>query len=157
MLVDLKSFKGYGIDALDGFAGSVHEFIFNKESKKVHGIVINSGIFLMPDLHIVNPEAVYKLDLTERRLSVNLTKKEILFSPIVSVLKKNKIFMPVIWGGTYFSYGWYQAPLFFYYVNKSASDDNSSLRNTRELKYCSVQTLEPSKGRFDDFICIVDS
>jgi len=89
--ISIRTFKGFGIDAIDGFAGSVHEFIFDERLRKIQGIVINTGIFLEPDLRIINPVTVLKLDLTERRLFVNLTKKEILYSPKV---KKEQSLLP---------------------------------------------------------------
>ena len=157
MLINLKTFHGFKVDALDGFSGYIHEFIFDETSKKVHGIVVNTGVFLMPDLHMIKPETVLKMDLTDGRFSVNLTKKEILFNPIVSMVKKKKNSIPVIWGGTYFPYGWYRTPVYYSYTGKNVNQDGSPLKNNRELKEYRIQTLYSGKVKFYDFILDTDS
>jgi len=94
MLFAVSGLKGVQVDASDGSAGTVKDFLFDDETWRIRWVVVDTGTWLPGRKVLIHPSAFAPLDvappsgsglpmMSTRRfeLSVRLTKKQIEASP----------------------------------------------------------------------------
>ena len=72
---------GYRIHAEDGYLGNVDDFIIDSEGAIIRYIGINTGNWLTGRKVIVYSDWIHEIDWSCRKVSVNLTKAQIEWSP----------------------------------------------------------------------------
>ncbi len=81
MFRSLSDLFGYGINAVDGPAGSVYDFYFDDTLWGVRYVVADTGVILPGRKVLLAPQAITEADWAARLLSVPLTQKEIREGP----------------------------------------------------------------------------
>jgi len=98
MLFALSSLRGSPVDATDGRAGTVKDFLFDDRTWKVRWLVVDTGAWLPGRQLLIHPSAIEPLDLGEPSgaglpmmgmrddlaLSVRLTQRQIEDGPDIS-------------------------------------------------------------------------
>ena len=81
MLQNTEKLTGCKLAASDGDIGHIKDFYFDDRSWDLRYVVADTGTWLTGRLVLLAPRALGRLDLDERSLSVNLTRKQIEDSP----------------------------------------------------------------------------
>jgi hypothetical protein len=81
MLEKAKTLGGYKLRCLDGDIGIVKEFYFDDHHWTVRYLVVDTGDWLADRLVLISPHSVSELNMEQRYISVDLTKKRIEGSP----------------------------------------------------------------------------
>jgi len=83
MHLNVKDLYGIKLAASDGDIGHIQDFYFDDKSWVVRYLVIDTGSWLPGRVVLLSPYSFGRLDLNERTLGVNLTKKQIEKSPSI--------------------------------------------------------------------------
>lgn len=86
-LLNLRDLLHYRLAALDGDMGHVSDFYFDDQNWVIRYLVVNTGSWLTGRLVLLTPHALGLLEATEKRLHVNLNKKQIEDSPPIEIHK----------------------------------------------------------------------
>ncbi|MDP3071261.1 MAG: PRC-barrel domain-containing protein [Opitutaceae bacterium] len=81
MLQNTQDLTGYKLAASDGDIGHIKDFYFNDESWAVRYAVVDTGSWLSGRLVLLAPRAFGLLEVEDKKLGVNLTRKQIEDSP----------------------------------------------------------------------------
>ena len=81
MLRSINDLFGYGINAMDGPAGTVFDFYFDDALWAVRYLVVDTGVILPGRKVLVTPQAITEADWASRLLSVPHTQQEIREGP----------------------------------------------------------------------------
>lgn len=84
MLRSAMEIRGYGIDAIDGEIGKVHDLFFDDARWTVRYIVVDTGNWLPGRRVLISPTSLNEPDWMQRMLSVSLTQDKISKSPSVA-------------------------------------------------------------------------
>jgi hypothetical protein len=84
MLRSAKELQGFKIGATDGAIGTVDALYFDDVSFTVRHLVVDTGGWLPGKRVLISPIAVRSVDGAERRIDLNLTKRQIEASPDIS-------------------------------------------------------------------------
>lgn len=113
MLYSLTELKGLTIKARDGEIGEVEDFYFDDDNWTIRYLVVDTGTWLTGRRVLVSPISVGRADQVNRRVEVDLTRKQVEDSPGVETDKpvsrqyETTYFdyygYPYYWGGPY---GW---------------------------------------------------
>ena len=111
MMLVGAALKGYAIEAADGAAGSVSEFLFDDTTWKIRWLVVNTGNWLSGRKVLLHPSSIGQPDYDREVLPVSLTKAKIQASPDimrdapVSVQMQSSLYdyygWDPLWGGGY--------------------------------------------------------
>lgn len=81
MLSKIKTLHGYKLESLDGGIGKVKEFYFDDRHWAVRYLVADTGNWLVDRQVLLSPYALISVNKDEKRIVVDLTKKQIEDSP----------------------------------------------------------------------------
>lgn len=81
MLRSMKDLTKYGFEARDGEIGRVHDFYFDDSTWTVRYLVLDTGRWLPGKQVLLSPQSIESLDWEDRRVRLDLTKKQIEESP----------------------------------------------------------------------------
>jgi len=171
MLFKTKTLKGYKLDSLDGEFGKVQEFLFDDHHWSIRYLVANTGNWLTGRQVLISPYALVAAIKAEEHIAVDLTKKQIEGSPLLSSDKPvSRQFEESYYG----YYGWPRywqeskplglSPIFG--IISSAAPEvesgprpspiqtewNPHLRSTDAVQGHSIQALDGEIGHVEDFI-----
>src|SRR3546814_10748455 len=83
MIRSIKELRHYDIAARDGSLGDVHDVFFDDHSWQVRYLVVDTGNWLPGRRVLVSPEAVERIDGSEEKVAVGLSKQDLQESPSV--------------------------------------------------------------------------
>jgi hypothetical protein len=165
MLIDAKSLLGYKLDSRDGEIGKVKEFYFDDRHWAIRYLVADTGNWLTERQVLISPYALSGVVKEDRKIGVDLTKKQIEESPSLgSDEPVSRQFdeayygyhaFPTYWSGAYM---WGYSP---YIVRdrsqwKESAEPQKSwdphLRSTRDVTGHYVHALDGELGHVSDFI-----
>lgn len=165
MLCKANTLKGYALDSLDGVIGRVKEFYFDDNHWAIRYLVADTGNWLTGRQVLISPFALVDVNIEEKLIAINLTKKQIENSPSLDndqpVSRQfeesyNGYYeWPMYWEGPYM---WGSYP---YIVRDSEKWRESTqaekawdphLRSTREVSGYHIQASDGEIGHVDDFI-----
>ncbi|HEX2226717.1 MAG TPA: PRC-barrel domain-containing protein [Candidatus Binatia bacterium] len=111
MLYNLTELKGLTMKARDGEIGEVEDFYFDDDKWTIRYLVVDTGTWLPGRRVLISPISVGRADQVNRRVEVDLTRKQIEDSPGVETDKPvsrqyelsyfNYYGYPYYWGGPY--------------------------------------------------------
>ena len=81
MHYNVNNLKGYAIGATDGDIGKLDDFYFDDKFWTIRYLVAETGNWLLNRKVLISPFALGKADLSQERLNVALTKKQVEESP----------------------------------------------------------------------------
>lgn len=81
MIRSIKELRHYDIAARDGSLGEVHDVFFDGHRWQVRYFVVDTGNWLPGRRVLVSPEAVERIDGSEEKVAVGLSKQDIQESP----------------------------------------------------------------------------
>jgi sporulation protein YlmC with PRC-barrel domain len=181
MLRSIKEIEKYRIIATDGEIGDVYDFYFDDAKWTIRYLVVETGGWLSKKQVLISPFSVAKTDWKEKKLALNLTKKQIENSPDVStdepVSRQNEIDLMKYYNWPRY-WDWGEAGLPYTpgaasfmasgpILNEGAMDeakDNETqasqnekkgdphLRSSREITGYKIQARDKETGHVEDFI-----
>jgi sporulation protein YlmC with PRC-barrel domain len=77
MMVSYKQLRGFAVQALDGAAGCVHDFVFDEKTWAIRYIVYEHGVGLLSRKSMLDPEQIHKADAEGMKLNVDATSREV--------------------------------------------------------------------------------
>lgn len=164
----INNLIGYTVSGTDGEIGSVQEFYFDDATWTIRYLIVDTGKFLFDREVLISSGALLKADWQKKIFTVNLTKEQIRTSPEIDtklpVARQEEIRLQnhYLWSG-YWGEGFYAGglPVSMYdvlatgaddKVQKSKSDDNPHLRNTKTVTGYTIKALDGDIGDVCDFI-----
>ena len=165
MLFKANALKGYALHSRDGEIGKVKEFYFDDRHWTVRYLVADTGNWLMDRQVLLSPHALIAVEEKDKRIAVDLTKKQIEDSPPLNSDKPvSRQFeeayyvyydWPVYWDGPYV---WGSHPYLVrdrtrgktYRPGAKAWDPN--LRSTHDVGGYHIQAEDGEIGHVEDFI-----
>ena len=84
MLYKAQTLIGYTLRGIDGEFGTVKEFYFDDQHWTIRYLIAETGTWLTDRQVLISPYALTGVEKAERRINVNLTKKQIESSPAIS-------------------------------------------------------------------------
>jgi len=167
MLEKVKTLEGYTLDSRDGEIGKVSQFYFDDLHWTVRYLVANTGNWLTDRLVLISPYALAGVIKEDRRIAVNLTKKQIEDSPPLSSDKPvsrqfeeayyGHFGWPTYWGGP-LMWGSYYYPQIVREQEHNLGpvpatpNGDRHLRSTLEVDGYHVQASDGEIGHVEDFI-----
>ena len=165
MLVKAKELNGYKLDSLNGEIGEVQGFYFDDKYWTIRYLVANSGNWLTGRQVLLSPYALVSVLQDTKRISVNLSRKQIEESPSLDSDKPvSKQFENSYWG----YYGWpmyWTGPYMwgaYPYLARDRKDRlettgieevwDPNLRSTGEVIGYHIQASDGEIGHVEDFI-----
>src|SRR5665213_3044047 len=165
MLINAKSLLGYKLESLDGEIGKVKEFYFDDRHWAIRYLVADTGNWLTERQVLISPYAFSGVVKKNRKIAVDLTKKQIEDSPTLdSDTPVSRQFdeayygyytFPAYWSGPYM---WGSSPYILRDRTqwKDTADAEKSwdphLRSTRDVTGHHVQAADGELGHVSDFI-----
>jgi len=165
MLNQAKTLKGYRLDSLDGEIGKVREFYFDDQYWAIRYLIADTGNWLTGRQVLISPYALVNVNKEEHHIGINLTKKQIEYSPPLDCDK------PVSRQFEETYYGYYGWPMYWsdaymwgsypYIVRdrvkwKEPSQSEKAwdphLRSTHDVSGHHIQAADGEIGHVDDFI-----
>jgi sporulation protein YlmC with PRC-barrel domain len=77
MMVSYRQLRGFTVQALDGAAGRVKDFIFDEKNWAIRYIVYEHGVGALHRKNMLAPEDIRKADPESMRLNVGATSREV--------------------------------------------------------------------------------
>jgi hypothetical protein len=165
MLINAKTLVNYKLDGLDGEIGKVKEFYFDDRHWAIRYLVADTGDWLTARQVLISPYALNGVVKEDRKIGVDLTKKEIEDSPSLESDKPvSRQFdeayygyhaFPTYWSGPYM---WGSTP---YILRDRSQWENTAqaeeswdphLRSTRDVTGHHIQAVDGELGHVSDFI-----
>jgi hypothetical protein len=166
MLIKVKTLKGYKLDSLDGDIGKAKEFYFDDLHWTIRYLVADTGNWLTGRQVLISPYALVAVIREEKRIAIDLTKKQIENSPSLNSDKPvSRQFeenyygyygWPMYWGGPYSwgsnSYIVHDREKWKELAPGEKSTWDLHLRSTRAVSGYHIQATDGEIGHVDDFI-----
>ena len=165
MLIKAKMIQGYGLESLNGEIGKAKEFYFDDLHWAIRYLVADTGTWLSGRQVLISPYSLVAVNVKEKHIEINLTKKQIEDSPSLNSDKPvSRQFeesyygyygMPMYWGGPYM---WGTYPYIErdrdkwreYTPGKKTWDPH--LRSTNDVRGHNIQAADGEIGHVEDFI-----
>jgi uncharacterized protein YrrD len=169
VLRSLNDIRGYVLKAQDGEIGKCSDFLFDDRKWTVRYVVADTMKWLPGRKVLISPIAIGDANGLNRRLEVNLSKKQIKDSPPLDtdapvsrqfeIAFNNYYDWAHYWHGTS-AWGPHLHPRLLYQAERDRSvpdvnSDDPHLRSTREVSGYHIQATDTGIGHVEDFI--VDS
>jgi len=165
MLIKAKMIQGYRLESLNGEIGKAKEFYFDDLHWAIRYLVADTGNWLSGRQVLISPYSLVAVNVKEKHVEINLTKKQIEDSPSLNSDKPvSRQFeesyygyygMPMYWGGPYMwgaypdivrdSEKWRE-----YTPGEKAWDPH--LRSTNDVRGHNIQASDGEIGHVEDFI-----
>ena len=165
MLIKAKMIQGYRLESLNGEIGKAKEFYFDDLHWAIRYLVADTGNWLSGRQVLLSPYSLVAVNVKEKHVEINLTKKQIEDSPSLNSDKPvSRQFeesyygyygMPMYWGGPYMwgaypdivrdSEKWRE-----YTPGEKAWDPH--LRSTNDVRGHNIQASDGEIGHVEDFI-----
>ena len=165
MLVNVKTLKGFKLDANDGEIGKVNEFYFDDRHYAIRYLVADTGNWLTSRQVLISPYALVSVNKEAENIGINLSKKQIEDSPSLDSDKPvSKQFemayngyygFPTYWSGANMWGNFPNMMLDTNELNVSKEPDTSwdpNLRSTNAVSGLSIQANDGEIGHVEDFI-----
>ena len=168
MLIKAKTIKNYKLHGLDGEIGKVKEFYFDDKHWTVRYLVADTGNWFTGRKVLISPYAIGAVNAQEESININLTKKQIEDSPLISSDEPvshqfeedyyNYYEFPIYWGGTeaWGPCGLYPSIEDIQEKSKESTERakewDSHLRSTHSVAGYNIQATDGEIGHVDDFI-----
>jgi hypothetical protein len=165
MLHQAKTLKGYSLHGIDGEIGKVKEFYFDDHHWTIRYLVAETDSPIGNKKVLISPYALKAVSEGEKRIAVDLTKKQIQESPSwdkdkpVSRQFEEKYYAyygwPVYWGGPFM---WGSQPFMVLNGPRSLETAPSEkkgdlhLRGTDQVTGYFIQASDGDIGHVDDFM-----
>jgi hypothetical protein len=163
MLIKSKDLKGYKLGAKDGDIGKTKQFYFDDNHWTIRYLVASTGNWLSKRVVLISPYSLESIDVDDRVIHLNLTKKQIENSPsLESDQPVSHQFeesysgyygFPMYWGG---NYPWGLTPsLERGAINLDTSRErhwDQHLRSTHAVAGYQLQARDGKLGHIEDFI-----
>lgn len=165
MLFTVHALTGYSLHTLDGEIGKALEFYFDDQLWTIRYLVADAGSWLKERNVLISPHALNHVNRDDRRIAVDLTRKQIADSPPLSADKPvskqyemafyNHYGYPVYWDGPH---RWGPSPLPVGASSDSettargAPQADANLRSTQTVRGYHVEASDGSIGHVEDFI-----
>jgi len=165
MLIKAKTLNGYKLDGLDGEIGKVREFYFDDKHWTIRYLVADTGTWLAERQVLISPYALLTVNKRGKKITINLTKKQIEDSP---ALNNDK---PVSRQFEEDYHGYYGWPLYYTGPNswgfwpsikrdpeewgkniKAEKAWDTNLRSTHDVSGHNIQASDGEIGHVEDFI-----
>jgi len=165
MLLKAKALKGYSLHCLDGEIGKVKEFYFDDQHWAIRYLVVDTGNWLADRQVLVSPYALLAVMKDAQKITVNLTKKQIMDSPSLDSDKPiSRQFEEAYYGHFQWPVYWSGPHMWGYYPNivrdlekwkeptqvEKSWDPN--LRSSQAVSGYHIQAVDGEIGHVDDFI-----
>lgn len=165
MLIKAKTLQGYRLESFNGEIGRVQEFYFDDLHWAIRYLVADTGNWLSGRQVLISPYSLVAVNVKEKHIEINLSKKQIEDSPSLNTDKPvSRQFeesyygyygMPMYWGGPYM---WGAFPNIErdrekwgeYTQGEKAWDPH--LRSTNDVSGYHVQAADGEIGHVEDFI-----
>lgn len=160
MLLSINKLLGMSVEATDGSAGKVHDIFFDGSSWKVRYFVLEIGGFLSGRKVLVTPVAIK--EISRKSLVLNISGEQVKGSPAID------LHLPVSMQQINSLHEYYAWPLYEDFLTLpvivehkdkrplNVSQDDQSLRSSREVKGYDVYAKQEKVGYVDDFIFSAD-
>ena len=168
MLRGVKDLQRYTMAARDGDIGTIDDVYFDDQGFTVRHLVVDTGTWLSSRHVLIPPRALERVEASERRVVVNLTKKQVEDSPgiesdrPVSRQYEQDLYKyygyPLYWGGPYL---WGPIPYptatppGSYETERRPSDQPAGdvhLRSARDVSGHAIQATDGELGHVEDFL-----
>ncbi|HPS31354.1 MAG TPA: PRC-barrel domain-containing protein [bacterium] len=165
MLINANTLINYKLNGNDGEIGHVKEFYFDDNHWTIRYLIADTGNWLFDRLVLISPYALADVDKEKKHINLNLSKKQIEESPLLSSDKPvSKQFeenyykyygWPVYWGGPY---------MWGHFENINHDREqwvepqektkvwDPHLRSTHDVTGHAIQASDGEIGHVDDFI-----
>lgn len=166
MLIKAKTLKGYKLNGLDGEIGKVDEFYFDDQHWVVRYLVADTGYWLADRQVLISPYALLSVDKDMKHINLDLTKKQIEDSPLLSTDKPvSRQFEEDYYG--HFGWPMYSAGPFIWGAFSEIERDHKKwitdtvkakkswdphLRSTHDVSGHHIQASDGVIGHVEDFI-----
>ena len=165
MLIKAKTIQGYRLESLNGEIGKAKEFYFDDLHWAIRYLVADTGNWLSGRQVLLSPYSLVVVNVKEKHIEINLTKKQIEDTPSLNSDKPvSRQFeesyygyygMPMYWGGPYM---WGAYPDIVrdrekwreYTPGEKAWDPH--LRSTNDVRGHNIQASDGEIGHVEDFI-----
>lgn len=164
-LTKVKELAGYSLESKDGELGKVKDIYFDDRHWAVRYLIADTGTWLTDRRVLLSPYALIGVDGAKKRVTVDLTKKQIEDSPSLGTDKPvSRQFeenyygffgWPAYWSG---SYSWGNEPFIVrdahkrHAVNPGGKAWNAHLRSAHEVQGYRIHALDGDIGHVKDFI-----
>jgi uncharacterized protein YrrD len=165
MLSKAKTLTGYNLKGLDGEVGKVSDFYFDVEKWAVRYLVADTGTWLRTRQILISPHAITAVNEPNRRIDLNLTKKQIEESPPleqsqpVSQQYEASYHMYFGWPGYWCgsnTYGVYPFIMPSAYpdgkLSKNEADRDPHLQSAEDVRGHHVQADDGEIGHIEDLV-----
>jgi hypothetical protein len=148
MFTAAKHAYGASLEATDGRAGTLYDFLFDDESWRVRHLVVSTERWFHGRQVLIEPKAILGADWPEQRLSVRLSKKQVLQSPRaetdlpVARRRANEAARMLVWEAY-----WAGIP-----DASTEVQGDPHLRSTKVLTGLHIHCADGALGHVDDFI-----
>lgn len=170
MKLSLRSFTGFSLGASDGEIGSIKEVYFDDATWTVRYLIVKTGNWLSERVILISPQALTKLDYTQRTFHTNLSMKQVKDSPDIDTDKpvyrqeEAKLYDYFPWQ-PYWGFGVAGAGVLIPSVhalreNENRMDEptqNSHLRSSKKVTGYHIHATDGELGHIEDFIINVDN
>jgi hypothetical protein len=163
LLQTVRDLENYTLLAVDGEIGNMEEFYFDGASWAICYLGVNSGAWLRHNNVLISPVAIGEVDEREKTINVELTRKQIEDSPLISTDRS------LFCGSTAFdknmSQYWQLAPLSGLPVTEATKTCRQAAfesvkpvteihlaRNSLEVQGYDIESRDGKVGRVEDYI-----
>ena len=165
MLIKAKMIQGYRLESLNGEIGKAKEFYFDDLHWAIRYLVADTGNWLSGRQVLISPYSLVAVNVKEKHVEINLTKKQIEDSPSLNSDKPvSRQFeesyygyygMPMYWDGPYM---WGAFPNIerdrekWREYNQGEKARDPHLRSTNDVSGHNIQAADGEIGHVEDFI-----
>jgi hypothetical protein len=146
MLRHTRDIRGYKLSSVDEEFGKVKEFYFDDALWVVRYLVADTGRWLPGRLVLISPKSLGMVDEDNKKIIVNLTRKNIENSPHIS---QDKPVSRQVEASLVRFYGW---PAYWEQRIEADKHGDPNLRSTKEIIGYSINALDGEIGRITNFI-----
>ncbi|NJN17442.1 MAG: PRC-barrel domain containing protein [Oscillochloris sp.] len=177
MLRSTEEFRGMHIGTHDDEIGKVDQFLFDDEHWTIRYMVVNTGNWLLKDLVLISPQSIRSVDWDDRRIDVNLSRRQVEESPDIAADRpvsrqmENQLarhygyepywYGPSLWGASSFPY--YGGGIAGYASLDTAATERGQrpspveegderLRSTKEVSGYHIGASDGEIGHVADFL-----
>lgn len=165
MLIKAKTLNGYKLESKDGEVGKVKEFYFDDKHWTIRYLVAETGNWLTGKQVLISPYALVSVNKEEENIRINLTKKQIENSPLLSSDKPVSQQFEIDYHSYYeWPYYWSGPDIWGDFpniirdnnelktYNQNKTEWNPSLRSSSFVSGQKIQATDGELGSVDDFI-----
>lgn len=158
MLYNAKNLIDNKIQAIDGDLGKLDDFYFDDRSWNIRYMIVDTGKWIEGRKVLLSPLVIQNPDLSNKYITVNLTKEQIKNSPDIDTKRPVSVQHESEYSWPTYGIGALETPLMINQEHLHQSNDtmmrsdDPHLRSTDEVFGYNISALDGDIGHIDDMI-----